>query len=147
MPLLLPPRQMLVPKAPLRVASWPGQNTLQLPVPAPVQQTFGTPEAVHEALSNGMLLVRLAVPVVSGLRAIGMLPMNDAQRPDTHEGPVPAPVQHATGVPAPVHPPEAAQLPAVEHVRLLKLPVKQRWVPVTAAGDGQSGVTPTEFLD
>jgi hypothetical protein len=138
---------MLVPKAPFRVASCPGQKTLQLPVPAPVQQAFGTPEAVHEALSNGMLLVRLAVPVVSGFRAIGMLPMNDAHSPATHEGPVPAPVQHAMGVPAPVHPPAAEQFVEVEHVRLLKLPVKQRWVPVTAAGAGQSLVTPNEFLD
>jgi hypothetical protein len=138
---------MLVPKAPLCVGPCPGQNTLQLPVPAPVQQAFGTPEAVHAALSNGMLLVRLAVPVVSGLSATGMLPMNDAHRPDTHVGPVPAPVQHAMGVPAPVHPPAAVQVAPVEHVRLLKLPLKQRWVPVVAAGVGQSLDTPVAFFD
>jgi hypothetical protein len=122
LPLLTPPKQMLLPKAPFCAVPCPGQNTLQLPVPAPVQQAFGTPEPVHRLMSNG--LERLAVPVVSGLRLIGMLPMNDAHRPP-------------------------GQSPLVLQTMLLFVPRKQRWppAPATAAGAGQSLETPVEFLD
>jgi hypothetical protein len=145
LPLLAPARQMAVLNAPLCCAACPGQNTLQLPVPAPVQQAFGVPLPVHKALSNGLL--RLAVPVVSGLRATGMLPMNDAQSPDTHVAPAPAAVQHGTGCPGPVHPPAAAHVFEVAQVRLLKLPLKHFWLPVVAAGVGQSLDTPVAFFD
>ena len=146
MPLLVPPKQMALLKAPFCNVPCPGQNTLQLPVPAPVQQAFGVPAPVHRLLSNG--LDRVAVPVVSGFRAIGMSPMNDAQPPGVHV-PVWNPVQHAMGVPAPVHPGFVWQSPLVEQTRLLKLPRKHRWppAPMTAAGDGQSLDTPDEFFD
>ena len=103
------------------------------------------PEPVHSVLSIGP--VRLAVPVVSGFRAIGISPMNPAQSPAT-QVPVPDPVQHGRGAPTPVHA-EFAQSPAVEHTRLLKSPLKHRWPPgpATAAGAGQSLETPSVFFD
>jgi hypothetical protein len=143
-PLFAPVRQMSLLKAPFCVVPCPGQNTLQLPVPAPVQQACGIPDAVHAVLS--ITPDRVAVPVVSGLRAIGMSPMNVAQTPAVHV-PVPAPVQHAMGTPAPVHPGLVWQFELVEQTRLLKLPRKQRWVPVTALGDGQSLDVPCAFFD
>jgi hypothetical protein len=110
-----------------------------------VQQACGVPEPVQSVLSNGV--VRLAVPVVSGLRAIGMSPMNDAQIPATHV-PVPDPVQHARGTPDPVHA-VLAQFVEVEHVASLKSPLKHRWppAPATAEGAGQLLDTPKEFRD
>jgi len=62
----------------------------------------------------------LDVPVVSGFRLIAMFPMNCAHVPAVHV-PVPDPVQHALGVPAPVHA-RLEQFEPVEHTALLKSP-------------------------
>jgi hypothetical protein len=66
--------------------------------------------------------VRLDVPVVSGFRLIAMLPMNCAQV-------------------------EPAQSEPVAHTLLLFGPRKQRCVPLTAAGAGQSLDKPFGFFD
>jgi hypothetical protein len=50
-----------------------------------VQQVNGVAAAVHDATFR---LVRLDVPVVSGLRLIAMLPMNWAQTPPGQSPPV-----------------------------------------------------------
>ena len=76
LPLFAPFRQTASLNAPFCDAVCPGQKRLQLPWPAAVQHVCGEPEPVHRLLSNGV--VRLEVPVVSGFRLIGMLPMNCA---------------------------------------------------------------------
>jgi hypothetical protein len=70
---------------------------------------------------------KLAVPVVSGLKLIAMLPMNCAQKPEP--------------------PPTSGQSAPVEQVAPLFVPPKHRWTPAVAAGAGQSLDTPTEFFD
>jgi hypothetical protein len=60
---------------------------VQFPVPAPVQQLAGMPAAVQSVLV-GTTPVRLAVPVVSGFRLIGMFPMNCAHWAPAHVPPV-----------------------------------------------------------
>ena len=72
LPLLAPPKQMLLPKAPFCDVACPDRSCSCRPGSQAARVWRSAP--VHRALSNG--LDRLAVAVVSGLRAIGMLPMN-----------------------------------------------------------------------
>jgi hypothetical protein len=122
-PLFAPERQMSLLNAPFWLKVCPAQNTLHTPVPTPVQHDAGVPAPVQPVLSN--VPVRLDVPVVSGLRLIGMSPMNCA------------------------HVPPPAQSPDVLHTLLLFVPRKHRWppAPATAAGAGQSLECPFGFFD
>ncbi len=86
LPLFTPLKQMAVLKAPCAVVTCGAQKSpVQLPVPAPVQHAYGAPAPVHDAAFR---LVKLDVPVVSGLRLIAMFPMNCAQRPPGQSLPV-----------------------------------------------------------
>jgi hypothetical protein len=80
-PLFAPPRQTSLLNAPFCVAPWPGQKTLQFPRPTPVQHAVGVPAPVHVALSWPDVFDLLAVPVVSGFRLTGIVPMYWAHTP------------------------------------------------------------------
>src|SRR5262245_57749515 len=87
----------------------------QLPVPAPVQHADGTPAAVHAAPLKEIpppggpsVTVAAGVKVYSLGSAVGLLAriteiVKLTPEQDVSQVPVPAPVQQANGVPAPVH--------------------------------------------
>lgn len=117
-PLFAPAMQMSLLNAPFWVAPWPVQKTLQLPVPAPVQHATGLPAPMQAELSCPEVFDLLAVPVVSGFRLTGIVPMYWAHTP----------LGQSTG-------PFGQRAP-------LFVPRKQRCAPPDATGDGQSFVRP-----